>query len=260
MVINRTASAGAGTAQSAVRRPKASARPSSAHGYRIRAALGNCVELDAAGNGLRLRHSLLATACRMAEGRCLAAYPRDATGRTAPPWRNRFNACHRRQFVNSRHAGGKKTGPNPTDRRKLGSKHHLIVDAQGIPLAVILTGANRHDITQLDALVQAIPHIRGKRGRPLHKPHIVQGDRGYSSEPHRQRLRERGITPVLAKIGSPHGSGLGKTRWQVERSIAWLHSFRRLKIRYERYAHIHEAFLSLACALICWTRLKPYFN
>ena len=91
-------------------------------------------------------------------------------------------------------------------------------------------------------------------------PQIVQGDRGYSSEPHRQRLRERGITPVLAKIGSPHGSGLGKTRWQVERSIAWLHSFRRLKIRYERYAHIHEAFLSLACALICWTRLKPWFN
>ena len=209
---------------------------------------------------MRLRHRLLATARRMAEGRCLATYPRNAAGRTAPPWRNRLNACHRRQLINSRHAGGKKTGPNPTDRRKLGSKHHLIVDAQGIPLAVILTGANRHDITQLDALVQAIPHIRGKRGRPLHKPQIVQGDRGYSSEPHRQRLRERGITPVLAKIGSPHGSGLGKTRWQVERSIAWLHSFRRLKIRYERYAHIHEAFLSLACALICWTRLKPWFN
>ncbi|WP_410451439.1 transposase [Paraburkholderia sp. 31.1] len=65
---------------------------------------------------------------------------------------------------------------------------------------------------------------------------------------------------MLAKIGSPHGSGLGKTRWPVERSIAWLHSFRRLKIRYERYAHVHEAFLSLACALICWTRLKPLFN
>lgn len=154
----------------------------------------------------------------------------------------------------------KKTGPNPTDRRKLGSKHHLIVDAQGIPLAVILSAANRHDITQLDALVDAIPHIRGKRGRPLHKPKIVQGDRGYSSEPHRQRLRERGITPLLAKIGASHGSGLGKTRWPVERSIAWLHSFRRLKIRYERSAHVHEAFMSLACALICWKRLKSLFN
>jgi IS5 family transposase len=49
----------------------------------------------------------------------------------------------------------KKTGPNPTDRRKLGSKHHLIVDAQGIPLAVILSAANQHDITQLDAQVHS---------------------------------------------------------------------------------------------------------
>ncbi len=57
-----------------------------------------------------------------------------------------------------------------------------------------------------------------------------------------------------------HGQYTGKTRWPVEHSIAWLHWFRRLKIRYERYAHVHEAFLSLACALICWTRLKPLFN
>ncbi|ARL58192.1 IS5 family transposase [Burkholderia pseudomallei] len=125
-----------------------------------------------------------------------------------------------------------------------------------MPLAVILAAANCNDITQLDALVEAIPPIRGKRGRPLRKPKIVQGDRGYSSEPHRQRLRERGITPLLAKIGSPHGSGLGKTRWFIERSLAWLHAFRRLKIRYERYAHVHEAFLSLACCLICWNKLK----
>jgi IS5 family transposase len=209
---------------------------------------------------VRLRYCLLATARRMAGSRRLATHPRNSAGRTSSSRRNRFVASARGQLIDSRHAGGKKTGPNPTDRRKLGSKHHLIVDAQGIPLAVILSAANRHDITQLDALVEAIPPIRGKRGRPLHKPQIVQGDRGYSSEPHRQRLRERGITPVLAKIGSSHGSGLGKTRWPVERSIAWLHSFRRLKIRYERYAYVHEAFLSLACALICWTRLKPLFH
>ena len=104
-----------------------------------------------------------------------------------------------------------------------------------------LSAANRHDITQLDALVDAIQHIRGKRGCTLQKPQIVQGDRGYSSEPHRQRLRERDITLVRAKMGSPHGSGLGKRRWPIERSIAWLRSFRRLKIRYERFAHVHEA-------------------
>ncbi|ARK92842.1 IS5 family transposase [Burkholderia pseudomallei] len=198
---------------------------------------------------------LASTGC-MARGRRLATHPRDAAGGVTPSWPTRHGTRHCRQLLGSRDAGGRKTGPNPTDRRKLGSKHHLIVDAQGIPLAVILTAANCNDITQLDALVEAIPPIRGKRGRPLRKPKIVQGDRGYSSEPHRQRLRERGITPLLAKIGSPHGSGLGKTRWFIERSLAWLHAFRRLKIRYERYAHVHEAFLSLACCLICWNKLK----
>ena len=69
--------------------------------------------------------------------------------------------------------------------------------------------------------------------------------------------RKRGITSLLAKVGSSHGSGLGKTRWVVERSIASLHSFRRLKIPYERYPHMHDAFLSLACSLICWNQLKP---
>jgi transposase len=192
----------------------------------------------------------------MAEGRCLATHPRSVARRIAPTRPTRSGARHRRQFFYSRRIGGKKTGPNPTDRRKLGSKHHLIVEAQGIPLAVILSGANCHDIKQLNALVSAIPPIRGKRGRPLRKPGIVQGDRGYSSNKHRQALRKQGIVPELARIGAPHGSGLGKTRWVVERSIAWLHNFRRLKIRYERYDYIHEAFLSLACALICWNKLK----
>lgn len=135
-----------------------------------------------------------------------------------------------------------KSRPEP-DRRKFGGKHHLIIDAQGIRPAVIPTDANRHDITQRYALVAAIPHVRGKPSRPLRKPHIVQSDRGYSSEPHRQRLRERGIRPFLARVSSSHGSGLGKTRWVVERSIVWLHSFRRLKIRYERQAHVHKALL-----------------
>lgn len=60
--------------------------------------------------------------------------------------------------------GGAKTGPNPTDRRKLGSKHHLLTDANGIPLSIILTEANRHDVTQLIPLLDKIPHVKGKRG------------------------------------------------------------------------------------------------
>lgn len=88
--------------------------------------------------------------------------------------------------------GGSKTGPNPTDRRKLGSKHHLLSDAQGIPLAVILTKANRHDVTQLLPLVDKVPPVRGKPGHPRSRPDQLQGDRAYDSQPHREELKKRG--------------------------------------------------------------------
>ena len=115
-----------------------------------------------------------------------------------------------------------------------------------------MTGANAHDVTQLIPLVDAIPPVRGKRGRPRQRPDRVQGDRGYDSEPHREELRDRNIEPILAKRGTPHGSGLGVFRWVVERTHAWLHQFRRLRVRYERRDDIHEAFLHIACALVCW--------
>jgi transposase len=88
--------------------------------------------------------------------------------------------------------GGQKTGPNPTDRRKLGSKHHLLTDAHGIPLAMTLTGANRHDVTQLLPLLEKIPRVKGKRGAPRRRPKQLQGDRAYDSEPHRKQLKKRG--------------------------------------------------------------------
>jgi transposase len=128
----------------------------------------------------------------------------------------------------------------------------VITEASGIPLASVLTSANTNDITQLQTLVEAIPAVAGKPGRPRRRPQRVQGDRGYDSEPHRQWLRRLGIEPLLAKRNTPHGSGLGVHRWVVERTLAWLHQFRRLRIRYERRADMHEAFLTLACALICW--------
>ena len=124
-----------------------------------------------------------------------------------------------------------------------------------MPLATILTGANRHDVTQLKPLVEAIPAVRGKAGRPRRRPERLQGDRGYDSEPHRMWLRALGIEPVLAKRNTPHGSGLGVYRWVVERTLSWLHQFRRLRCRYERKPELHEALTSLACALICWRML-----
>lgn len=132
-----------------------------------------------------------------------------------------------------------------------------MTDARGIPLVAHLTAANRNDITQLLPLVDAIPPLRGKPGRPWRTPGAVQGDRGYDSQGHRGGLRARGIRPILAKRNTPHGSGLGQTRWVVERTLAWLHRFRRLNIRYERRPRIHQAFLDLGCILICWSYLKP---
>ena len=119
-----------------------------------------------------------------------------------------------------------------------------------------MTGANDHDVTQLLPLVDGISPIRGKQGRPRRRPRCVQGDRAYDSRSHRQALAARGIRPLLARRNTPHGSGLGKTRWVVERTLAWLHRFRRLKIRYERLPTIHQAFLSIGCSLICWNFLK----
>ena len=151
--------------------------------------------------------------------------------------------------------GGDKTGPNPTDRAKSGSKHHLVSEAQGIPLAVLLTRANANDITQLKALVLKIPPVRGKRGRPRQRPRRLQGDRGYDSEPHRQWLRDKGIEPVLAKRNTEHGSGLGVYRWVIERSLSWLHQSKRLRVRDDRRSEIQQALLSLASALICFNFL-----
>lgn len=124
---------------------------------------------------------------------------------------------------------------------------------------MILTGANRNDVTQLQALVEAIPPIRGKRGKPLSKPRVVQGDRGYDHDTYRRPLHAAGIATEIARRGQPHGSGLGKTRWVVERTISWLHNFRRLRIRFEQLASIHEAFLRIACCIICWRHLQKSF-
>ena len=114
-------------------------------------------------------------------------------------------------------------------------------------------------MTQLLPLVDAVPPVAGKRGRPRRRPRRVQGDRAYDSEPHRRELRRRRIEPVLARRNAAHGSGLGVYRWVVERTESWLHQNRRLKIRYERRADIHEAFLTIGCALICHRCLKSSF-
>jgi transposase len=150
---------------------------------------------------------------------------------------------------------GGATGPSPVDRGRLGSKHHLIVDQGGIPLAFALTGGNRHDVTQLIPLVDAVPAVRGIVGRPRRRPDQLVADRAYDSKADRRKLRQRGIKPVIARRETAHGSGLGRYRWVIERTFAWLHQYRRLLVRYDRRADLHHAFLALGCCLICWRRL-----
>ena len=137
------------------------------------------------------------------------------------------------------------------DRARPGSKHHLITGIGGIPLAVTLTGGHRNDITQLIPLIEAIPPIRGRRGRPARRPRQLFADRGYDHDRYRRQLRARGITSRIARRGTGHGSHLGTRRWVIERSFAWLHAFKRLRIRYEHSAAIHLGLPQLACALIC---------
>jgi transposase len=165
----------------------------------------------------------------------------------------------RRLFASASPFGGSKTGPSPVNRRKSGSKHQLITDAGGIPLACLLTAANRNDCSELVALVEAIPPVRGKRGRPKRRPAAVVGDRGYQWKAASSELRRKRIRPLIAKQRTEHGSGLGRQRWVVERTLSWLHQHRRLRIRYERRADIHEAFISIACSLICLRALQGTF-
>jgi transposase len=94
--------------------------------------------------------------------------------------------------------------------------------------------------------------LQGQRGRPRCRPECVLGDRAYDAEKLRRGFRARHILPLLAMRNTKHGSGSGRWRWVVERTFAWLNQFRRLRVRYEKRADIHEAFLYLGCALICW--------
>jgi transposase len=149
--------------------------------------------------------------------------------------------------------GGTKTGPNPTDRGRPGCKHHAVVDPHSIPLGATTTAANTPDVKGLPEVIDAVPAVRGRRRRRAkRRPKRLYADRAYDSEPHRRRMRRRGIDPTFARRRTEHGSGLGKHRWVVERFFAWLHRYRRLRLRTDRDDGMHNAFLQLAVCLICF--------
>jgi IS5 family transposase len=134
-----------------------------------------------------------------------------------------------------------------------------VVDRSGIPLAAVLTAANVNDCLVLEPALDAIPPIKGPWGRPRRRPAKLHADKGYDFDRCRKACRRRGITPRIARRGIDSSERLGRHRWVVERTLAWLARFRRLTVRYERRVDLHQAFLTLACALICWNRLQAKF-
>jgi transposase len=133
-----------------------------------------------------------------------------------------------------------------------------VVDRRGTPLAVCLTGANRHDSMVFDDLIDAIPPIKRPAGGRRKRPTKLHADKAYDLPRCRRALTRRRIKVRIARKGIESSAKLGRHRWVVERTLAWLTQFRRLTVRYERRQDIHEAFVSLGCALICFNAINRY--
>ena len=148
--------------------------------------------------------------------------------------------------------GGDATGPSPVDHGKLGTKHTLVVDGNGVPLVNHTAPANASDHGQILPAVANFPRVPGKRGRPRIHPDVLFADRAYDSEATRDALRAQGIESVLDRRGEDHGISLGRIRWVIERTISWLEGFRRIRVRYNHLILIQHAWNEIAAAIICF--------
>ncbi|MFC7864877.1 IS5 family transposase [Streptomyces murinus] len=152
--------------------------------------------------------------------------------------------------------GGPLTGPNPTDRGKLGSKIHVMCDRNGLPISVGISGADLHDGQALIPLMRGIPPVRSRYGPRRRRPAELRADKGYNFDHLRGRPRRRQMVPRIARRGVDSSSRLGRHRWVVERTMSWLNVCRRLHRRYERKAEHFPAFVGIASALICYRRFS----
>jgi IS5 family transposase len=126
-----------------------------------------------------------------------------------------------------------------------------VTDAAGIPLAAKAGPANRHDSTEFEAMLDAVPPIKRPSGQRRTRPAKLHADKGYDAKRCRQACRKRHIKHRIARKGVERSDRLGRHRWVVERTLAWLKRYRRLAVRHERRVDIHQAFLTLACCLVC---------
>ncbi len=130
------------------------------------------------------------------------------------------------------------------------------MDGEGTPLGVTLSGANRHDSRMLAPPLDAVPPVRGRRGRPRRRPDELHADKAHDHRRCRRECRARGIVPRIARRGTDSGEKLGRHRWKVERTLAWFAQFRRIAVRPERRADVHLAFTTLACAVVCVRQMR----
>ena len=134
----------------------------------------------------------------------------------------------------------------------------LVTDGDGTPLAAQISSASPAAVTLIEATLARISVSRkGQPGRPRNRPARLIADRGYDSNPLRRRLARRGIQPIPARSTSLHATHQDRRclrryrrRWRVERTFAWLLSYRRVTVRWERLDRMYEAFVRLACSMI----------
>ncbi len=144
--------------------------------------------------------------------------------------------------------GGDLTGPNPTDRGKNGTKYHAAVNGDGVPIACMVTAANVNDTVLFERLFLAAFAV-------MTRISAVLADCGYDAEGNRALCCNFGAEPHIYKRRQPSGSGLGRHRWPVERSNAWLLENKRLALRYDRLGFIVQALPQTACILLVAGRL-----
>jgi transposase len=146
-------------------------------------------------------------------------------------------------------------GANPVDRAKPGSKLHLAAEATGLPLSVLVTGANTNDSLVFEALLDDLPQVRTPAGGRRRRPDKCHADKAYDHRRCRSYLTRRGIKVRIARCGIESSERLGRHRWKAERTIAWLAGCRRLRIRYDRDSERFFAFAMLAGDRLCYNRL-----
>lgn len=151
--------------------------------------------------------------------------------------------------------GGEKTGKNPTDRGKIGTKRSLLTDGQGIPLGVAVSGANVHDKHLVQETIESIPVPRPEPTRK--RPQNMCQDKGYDYPDVRELVAEYGYTAHIPTRGSDPAQrkklpSYRARRWVVERTHSWFNRFRRLLIRWEKNVANFKAFLHFACAWVTY--------